>query len=232
MAKPSDHDDVAMWDAWNKFHYLCDTHRFQKIFARADLVRMIAEVPGDIVDAGAFKGTSTLQFAHLLETYQPNSRSKVVAFDTFDAVFPKVRDDEAAAAEAHMRDYDASAFVQLSEAIERLGLRNRIEIVQGDIAETLPNYIQASPGFRISLLHCDLDVYAATLATLEAAWPRLTPGGIAVFDEYAIGEWGESDAVDAFLGSLAEPPELKILASSPTPTAYCVKGPGRSGAQE
>ena len=44
----------------------------------------IANVPGDIVDAGAFKGASTLQFAHALQAYQPNSRTRVLAFDTFE----------------------------------------------------------------------------------------------------------------------------------------------------
>ena len=95
--------DDTMWNAYNEFHYRCDTHRFQKIFARADLVRMIRHVPGDIVDAGTYKGTSTIQFAHLLKTYQPNSRSRVLSFDTFDAVFPRVRADEAQSADDHMK---------------------------------------------------------------------------------------------------------------------------------
>jgi hypothetical protein len=230
-AKAASGNDDALWEAWNRFHYLCDTRRFQKIFARADLVRMVADVPGDIVDAGAFKGASTLQFAHLLETYQPNSRSKVVAFDTFDAVFPRVRPDEAGAAEDHMASYEATAFQQLTEAIERFGLGHRVEIVRGDITETLLSYVKANPGFRISLLHCDLDVYEATLATLKAAWPRITPGGIAVFDEYAVGAWGESDAADEFLATLSPTPRLRILQTGATPTAYCVKGSASDGPQ-
>ncbi len=223
MTKQTRLDDVAVWEAYNNFHFMCDTHRFQKLFSRADLVRMVAEIPGDIVDAGAFKGISTLQFAHLLETYQPNSRSKVVAFDTFEAVFPQARDDEAEAAEIHMRNYSADAYQRLVETVDRLGLAGRVTIVKGDITKTLPAYIADHPGFRISLLHCDLDVYAPTLETLEAAWPRLVPGGVAVFDEYAEERWGESDAVDQFLSALEAPPRLKILPSSPTPTAYCVK---------
>lgn len=223
MSKVTDHDDDALWEAYNRFHYICDTARFQKIFARADLVRMIADVPGDIVDAGAYKGISTLQFAHALTAYQPHSRTRVLSFDTFEPNFPDTRADERAAAERHMETYDAGAYDRLVEAVAHLGLQERIKIVRGDIAETLPAYIESNPGFRISLLHCDLDVYQATLATLRAAWPRLVPGGIAVFDEYAVGEWGESDAVDEFLATLDPRPALKMLASSATPTAYCVK---------
>lgn len=223
MAKQSNQADSAMWEAYNNFHYLCDTHRFQKLFARAELVRRVSDIPGHIVDAGAYKGTSTLQFAHALEAYQPNSPSRVVSFDTFEATFPRVRADETASAADHMATYEASAFDFLTEAVQRHGLVARVEIVRGDIVDTLPAYLADRPGFRISLLHCDLDVYPATAATLAAAWPRVVPGGIVVFDEYAVENWGESDAVDEFLGQLERPPRLCMLASSPTPTAYCVK---------
>ena len=179
MSRQSDWSDEAMWAAYNDFHYRCDTHRFQKLFTRAELVRRIADVPGDIIDAGAFKGTSTLQFAHALETYQPNSRTRVLSFDTFEAVFPQARADEKASADR--------------------------------------------PGLRVSLLHCDLDVYAPTLTVLQNMWPRVVRGGIVVFDEYAVDNWGESDAVDEFLSTIPGAPKLKILPGSPTPTAYCIK---------
>jgi len=212
-----------MWDAYNAFHYLCDTSRFQKVLARTELMRLVQDIPGDIVDAGAYKGTSTIQFGHLLRTYQPNSRSKVVSFDTFAAIFPRVRPDEIQSAEEHMQTYDVNAYDNLVAALARLELGSRVELVRGDITETLPDYLNSNPGFRISLLHCDLDVYPATLSTLRAAWGRLVLGGICVFDEYAVANWGESDAVDEFFGSLDNPPELKMLSCSATPTAYCVK---------
>jgi hypothetical protein len=216
-------DDAAMWEAFHRFHYLCDQHRFKKLFGRADLFRMVADLPGDIVDAGAFKGVSTIQWAHLLQTYQPNSRSKVVAFDTFDAKFPQVRADERSAADAHAALYKGDAFATLTEALERVELSHRVELVRGDILKTMPRYMKDAPGFRISLLHCDMDVYLPTVATLKACWPRVVRGGVVVFDEYAVGKWGESDAVDEFLSGLGGGARLKMLAASPTPTAYLVK---------
>ena len=224
MSKQSPKDDAAMWLAFNQFHYLCDTHRYQKILARADFVRMVADVPGDIVDCGTFKGISTLQFAHFLAIYRPHGSGKVVSFDTFEAVFPRVRPDEIASARDHMdRLYEETAHQQLTEAISRLELSERVEIVKGDIVQTMPAYMADKPGFRISLLHCDLDVFAATKAVLELAWPRITVGGIVVFDQYAVRNWGESDAADAFLGTLPHAPRLRIVPGTPTPTAYLVK---------
>ena len=179
---------------------------------------------GDIVDAGVYKGTSSILWAHLLETYQPNSRSMVVGFDTFGEEFTHARGDEQEAVALHKTSYDETALDSLTAALERLELAHRVELVKGDIVETLPRYLEENPGFRINLLHCDLDVYLPTARLLEAAWPRIVPGGIAVFDEYAVGRWGESDAVDEVLARLDQPPRLKLLANSPTPTAYCVKG--------
>lgn len=224
MVTLSDPNDQAMWDTFNKFHYLCDTHRYQKLLGRAELVKGVANVPGDIVDCGTFKGISTLQFAHFLKIYQPHGSARVVSFDTFEAVFPRVRDDEIASADAHMRDmYEASALTQLTDAVERLGLSEKIEIVQGDITATLPSYLAQYPGFRISLLHCDLDVYPATKNVLETAWPRIVPGGMVVFDQYAVRNWGESDAADEFLASLDTPHRLQAVSGTPTPTAYVIK---------
>src|SRR5690349_5448123 len=99
-------NDATMWRVFNEFHYLCDTHRFQKILARADLVRMIADVPGDIVDCGTFKGISTLQFAHFLKIYRPHGEGRVLSFDTFEARFPRVRPDEATSAIAHGKVFE------------------------------------------------------------------------------------------------------------------------------
>jgi len=217
----SNFDDTAMWDAFHQFHYVCDKHRFKKLFARQDLFRMVSDLPGDIVDAGAFKGVSTIQWAHLLETYQPNSRSKVVAFDTFDAKFPQVRADEVDSAERHQTNYRADAYDTIVDALDRLDLDHRVEIVRGDITETMSEFVESRPGFRINLLHCDMDVYSPTVATLEACWPRVVSGGLVVFDEYAVHNWGESDAADEFFEDKGV--RLKILQSSPTPSAYLVK---------
>ncbi len=51
---------------------------------------------------------------------------------------------------------------------------------------SLLQYSESHPGFRISLLHMDLDVEIPTLKALEALWPKVCKGGVVVFDEYAI----------------------------------------------
>ncbi len=72
-----------------------------------------------------------------------------------------------------------------------------IQLIKGDIRETLPKFLNDNPAFRIALLHIDTDVYEPCKATLELCWDRIVSGGIIVFDDYATIE-GETTAVDEF----------------------------------
>jgi hypothetical protein len=98
------------------------------------------------------------------------------------------------------------------EALKAAGNRvlpARVAIVDGDIAETAPAFAETHPGFKISLLHLDLDAAAPTFSALQAFWPRLSRGGIVVLDEYAVDKWSESKAVDDFFAD--KDVEIKTL---------------------
>ena len=141
----------------------------------------------------------------------------------FSKKFPKAGDKEMSAVNQHQKNYDASAYDRLLDAIDMQGISHRVEIVKGDITKTLPAYLAAAPGTRVSMLHCDLDIYHPTLSTLKECWPRVVKGGIVVFDEYAVEAWEESNAADEFLASLEIAPQLKTIPNASSPTAYFVK---------
>lgn len=211
--------DAAMWQAWNDFHYLCDTARMQKLFARHRLFLEVKNIPGHVIDAGVFKGTSTLQFAHMLKTYAPNSRRKVIGFDTFDAEFADVQEFEADRAKAFMSHHEAGLKDKIEVVISGQELASYCELVAGDVTATLPAYVAANRGMRVSLLHLDLDVLEPTLAVLRAVWDIMTPGGLIVLDEYGVEGWGESDAVDTFFRERNIRPSIKSISDTATPTA-------------
>jgi hypothetical protein len=49
------------------------------------------------------------------------------------------------------------------------------------------------------LLHFDLDLYEPTKYALDRLWDLVLPGGVVVFDEYALPPWGgETTAWDEF----------------------------------
>jgi hypothetical protein len=218
-------DTDRIWDAYNKFFHVCDQERFNKLFARHDLFMRTRDLPGYIVDCGVFKGSSTLGWAHMLACYSPASLKKVVGFDLFDKKMIDYLPFERAEVERMMTqhmDRDTDYFSFLTEIARRKGLDRHCELVKGDVCETLPAYLEAHRGMRISLLHLDVDIYKPTLEILRAAYDLVVPGGLIVFDEYAYEGFGESDAVDEFLRerNLRDKVRLKTLDYAHTPTAY------------
>jgi hypothetical protein len=182
------------------------------------------DVPGDVVECGVLKGAGLMYWLKLLQIHCPGTLKRVVGFDTFTRF---------AATSDNFEAQQVAAFVQESEfhgvTVEALydrvvaaGLdRSKCELVAGDIREVALGYVADHPGFRISLLNLDVDLEDVTLAALEAFWPRVVPGGVVIFDEYAVPRWTESHAVDTFFSSRSV--KLRTLPWARTPSAYIVK---------
>lgn len=208
-----------VWQAWHSFHYDCDTERMQKMFARHRLFLEVRKLPGHIVDAGVFKGTSTLLFAQMLKVYAPHSKRKVIGFDTFSEGFEGAQTFESEQADSFMEHYEPDMESRLEGIIDKQGLKPYCELVAGDISETLPAYVAKNRGMRISLLHLDLDVGRPTLAALRASYDLMTPGGIIVLDEYGLEGWGEADAIDSFFRERGLKLKIESVPFATTPTA-------------
>ena len=88
--------------------------------------------------------------------------------------------------------------------------------------ETVPKFLEENTGVRFSLIHFDCDLYEPTKTALEYFWPRLSKGGICLFDEYAIKDWpGETKAVDEFFAD--KDVQIKKLQWNNVPAGYIVK---------
>ena len=115
------------------------------------------------------------------------------------------------------------AAIEIFDADRFIPQKPRIKLIEGDISETVPAFLDEFPGVRLSFIHFDCDMYAPTKAALKPLWERLSRGGLMLFDEYAIKEWpGETKAVDEFLGDLPGA-QLKTLSWTNAPAAYLIK---------
>ena len=65
---------------------------------------------------------------------------------------------------------------------------------------------------RISILRLDTDWYESTRHELEHLYPRLSPGGVLLLDDYGYWE-GAREAVDEFLEETGERLLLMRMAS-------------------
>jgi hypothetical protein len=139
--------------------------------------------------------------------------------------FPAEAGADRAFAEAFCREasYSGVSLESMREAVGKTGVGHRIELVQGDVRQTIERYVEDNPGFRIALLYLDFDVAPATMAALECLYDRVVHGGIIVFGEYGLAACTEANAVDNFLRDRGISVKLRSLSWNMSPTAFFVK---------
>lgn len=203
-----------------------------RLLSLYDAYKMVVDLPGSIVELGVFRGETLLFFGKLMELLNFNDRScKVIGFDNF-AGFPELNPKDGpldARVDKVVGGWSSANLRQhLREVIhafdhDRLaGQKQRIELIEGDIRETVPKYALENPGLRIRLLHLDCDLYEPTLIGLQQLYDRVVPGGIVILDEYGFAEFpGESKAVEEYFGS--KMPVLRKFPLYSNPGAYFIK---------
>lgn len=183
----------------NGFYLTSQPYRLGNILAHYELYRMITDLPGDVVELGVFKGGSMIQWATFRELLENERSRKLIGFDMFGN-FPTV--DNVESDKKFVSEWNENfkdEFVSKNEIYRSLELKGigNVELVQGDIAETLPQYISQNGQMRISLLHIDTDVYEPCKIALDLLYDLVVPNGVIVFDDYSTIE-GETIAVDEF----------------------------------
>ena len=204
----------------------------KKFLAHYQLFLKIVDLPGDIVELGVFRGSSLMSWANFLEIHCMGDRHrKVFGFDNF-AGFKELdlndgKEDSSVGkvvggfnpSDTESRLLDA---ISIFDNDRFIPFKPRVEVIKGDVEETIPLFVEENPGVRISLLHFDVDLYKPTMVALDHLWDLIVPGGIILFDEYAIPPWeGESKAVDEFFRDKRI--ELKRFSWCSNPGAYMIK---------
>jgi O-methyltransferase len=180
----------------------------ERVSALCDAVRYVvdAKIPGDIVECGVWKGGSMMAVALTLLELGEGTR-KLHMFDTFEGMTaPTGRDiarDGVSAADLMARsDRDDPESVWCRAPLEgvKAALHGtgydpaRMFFVQGRVEDTVPQHAPE----RIALLRLDTDWHESTRHELEHLFPRLSPGGVLIIDDY--GHWaGARQAVDEYL---------------------------------
>ena len=220
-------------DVLKHFPVFSRRQALKRFLAHAELFRMSMDLPGDIVELGVFRGLGLLTWANLLEAYCMGNRTKTVyGFDNWRG-FEAIVDEDGPTDERMHKIVGGYSPADHRRALERaieifdsdrfIPQKPRIKLIDGDISESVPEFVNANPGIRISLVHFDCDVYQPTYAALQALWPRVVRGGIVLFDEYAIKEWpGETRAVDEFM-AVHPNLRLKTLKWTNSPAALLTK---------
>lgn len=178
--------DLDVWDAENVFYLKSDPSRLAKMLAHYELYHEILHLPGAIVECGVYKGASLVRFASFRALLENDQSRKIIGLDAFGA-FPSggVR---STADRKFIKQFEASGGGGISkqdlEKVLAAKSFTNIELIKGDIFETIPGLLDGAPHLRIALLHLDLDVYEPTRFAIEKLLPRVCKGGLVVFDDY------------------------------------------------
>jgi hypothetical protein len=169
-----------------------------------ELYRQILPVHGVVMQFGVRWGRDIAAFDAFRTIYEPFNISRlVVGFDTF-AGFPSVDPKDGShkmmvegglsVSDGYVDDLDA--LIRTRRDLDALPHLERCRLVQGDVTETLPAYLNDHPETIVALLHLDLDLHGPTKSVLEAIEPYLTRGSVVAFDELASGlAPGETEAL-------------------------------------
>jgi Macrocin-O-methyltransferase (TylF) len=180
--------------------YLTSKHdRFGKFLAHYELYKKIVDLPGNIIECGVFKGNSLIRFASFRELLENSYSRKLIGFDIFGE-FPET------SFEADKKFLDRFTKSAGSESISKdelesvMSFKNftNVELVKGDINQTVPEYVKEHPELKIALLHIDTDVYEPAVTILNSFFDHVVRGGLIVLDDYGTFP-GETKAVDEFI---------------------------------
>jgi hypothetical protein len=200
------YDVNLRWKYENGFWLTSGNERLAKIIAHWVLMNIALQgnsVTGDIVECGTLKGTSLIQFAAYRKFMAAEDTRKLIAFDAFGAFSSSGEesiDDLEFIKKIKAEDGDYGISTQeLEKVFVNKGFKN-YEFVQGDVCQTVPEYVKANHGLRLAVLHIDLDVYKPTYSCLENLYDNVVRGGIIILDDYRKVP-GAPKAIDDFFNN-------------------------------
>ena len=185
------------------------TQDLRKFLCRYELFRKVLHVHGSIVECGVLYGGGLMAWAQLSEIFEPlNHLRNIIGFDTF-AGFVSVSemDNTGTAFQGKKGGLAIDTYDDLLKSIT-LYNKNRflnhiekVKLVKGDVAESLPKFLEVNPHLVVSLLYLDFDIYEPTVVALKHLMPKIPKGGIIAFDELNHEVWpGETIAVMQEIG--------------------------------
>lgn len=145
------------------------------------------DIPGDLVECGVWRGGACILMRAVLAAFGDETRCVWVA-DSF-AGLPHP-DPVKFKADKGLKPELVAGILAVPESevkanFQRYGLLDdQVRFLPGWFKDTLPT----APIERIAVLRLDGDLYESTIEALDALYPRLSPGGFCIIDDYYVLE--------------------------------------------
>jgi O-methyltransferase len=169
-------------------HDFSDIAHSMLSFRRLDNIQMCIEtilrdnIAGDLIETGVMRGGAVILMRAILRAYGVHDRT-IWAADSFEGLPPPNPQDYPADAGAqwHLRPLTEVGVEHVRRNFDRYCLLDdQVQFLPGWFRDTLPK----APIHRLALLRLDGDLYESTMDALVPLYPKLTPGGFVIVDDY------------------------------------------------
>ncbi len=178
---PKFREDGADWPSMA--HSMIGLHRLKSL--RDLCLTCIDEsIPGDFIETGVWRGGASILMRGVLVARGEKLR-KVWLADSFQGLPPPdpVKFPQDTGLNFHIYPQLAISLEQVQKNFAAYGLLDeQVRFVKGWFRDTLSTI----PAERFALIRLDGDLYEFTIQALDALYPKLSPGGFCIIDDYAI----------------------------------------------
>jgi O-methyltransferase len=151
-------------------------------------------IKGDFIETGVWRGGACIFMRAVLAAYSIEDR-KVFVADSFCGLpkpdvnsYPDDKGDD-----HHIHEFLAVSRQEVESNFRKYGLLDdQVIFLEGWFKDTLPK----APIESLSIMRLDGDMYESTMEALEHLYPKLSPGGFCIIDDYALKRCRK--AVDEF----------------------------------
>jgi len=175
----------------------------KRFLALYEIFKLALPVKGSIIECGVFRGLGLMCWAKLSTVLEPeNFTRRIYGFDTFSGFASVDARDQSQYKVSRHGELASDSYEELCQLIHEydadrfLGHMPKVELIRGDVAKTIPDFVARNQHLVVSLLFLDLDLYEPTRIALEHILPRMPRGGVVAFDELDNRAWpGETCAL-------------------------------------
>ncbi len=214
--------DREFWSLADHWPLFCGIANLGRFMAISDLLRSTLSVPGHIAEFGSWRGANVMLMTKLLHLYDPHSSKLVHCFDSFEGL-TTISEKDGNEAEDARNSYRGN-YEELLELIRLFKLEDSLVVHKGLIQDTLPAYIETDTACSFSFIYCDTDLFEPSDQILRELHPRLSKGGLFVFDQWNYPQWpGETLAVKGFLKDYGEHYQMRHVSGARQPSLVLEK---------
>jgi hypothetical protein len=184
--------DVSFWRAvvrGEKYGYPRRAHTMIGLARLSNIQELVEnvlarDVPGDLIEAGAWRGGATIFMRAVLKAHAVTDRTVWVA-DSFEGLPPPNPEEYPADQGLDLNTIEDLAVSQEEAAanFERYGLLdNQVRFIKGWFKDTLPT----APIRQLAVFRVDADLYESTMDALVPLYPKVASGGYVIVDDYKV----------------------------------------------